>query len=196
MQGITDNLEFMKSQLEEHLNVSSPANEAVKNFCEKVCGEHDFERYLKSIFYSHIFEQYWSLLGVVSEKEKKGVKIVLENIIKHLPQSDKGKINKISEIMKKATLYSDTNESIDCPDSDYCTHELGCIGGKYLNGALISSLFVNKLISMQNDHIWPKSRTPHSFVRTEIDKTGMVLCEYHNQNKMTNMSSRIYIELE
>jgi len=191
---LKENLEAMKSEIEAKLR---ERNVIKDQFISSVCDPSNIENYLKGIFYSSLFEQFWAMYGLMTARlnpdDTKNIEEIFNDIIGQLPHQESGKIEKISANVKLGTLYRDIDEKLEDCAGD-CEFELGCIGGKYLAKypALRVYPFLIKLSKQQKDHVWPKSRTPVDYIPEDVDSSGMILCEYHNKNKMTSMRSVVF----
>jgi hypothetical protein len=192
---LKENLEAMRAGIETELG---SANEIKDRFINCVCDSSNIENYLKGIFYSSLFEQFWAMYGLMTVRlnstSTKKIEGIFNDIIGQLPHQESGKIEKISANVKLGTLYRDIDEKLEDPSTECCEFELGCIGGKYLaeHPALPVYPFLSKLSKPQKDHVWPKSRTPVDYILEDVDHSGMILCEYHNKNKMTSMRSVVF----
>ncbi len=205
---IKENLEYLSAELDQHLsdweqnkNIDELSKSIVEKFRDNVCSVDSIENYLKSILYSNLLEQFWSLFLLIQDNfpGNEGVlKSFFEGMIRDFPNNENGKISSISKDIHKSITSQDMNAAIQTSEGDDCVYELGCIGGAQIGSKDIvkKNKFLHMLSRPQLDHVWPKSRTPHHHQREEIHDESMILCEYHNRNKMMSMMSYIFKELE
>lgn len=203
LDDIKENIEYLSKEFEEKpwklSNDSS--NKAVSDFITKVCSVDSIEIFFKSIFYSNLLEQFWSLFLLVKDefgiKNEVSLKQNFQEMIAGLPHNENEKLSDISNDIFQSMTSLDINQAIQHSDEEVCQYELGCIGGASINSIAVvkTNKFLTMLSRPQLDHVWPKSRTPDSYEPENIDTESMILCEYHNKNKMISMRSHVFKKL-
>ena len=146
------------------------------------------EKFLKSIYWTHFYEQLWLNFEALVESDEKRESFY-DAMISALDEHPN-----ISKDIRTSMLVRDRNPALEDTDREKCEHPLGCIASKKLaeNEYLSQHSFLKKFTKIQSDHRWPKSRTPHHHVPAEVDDAGLPLCEFHNLNKMNSMDFHVF----
>ena len=141
----------------------------------------DVESFLKSIYWSHFYEQLWLNYSTVEDDSDKTIQSKIRENITH---------TWISDQIHASIFITDKSKIIDSGEREECKHPLGCIGSKNLviNPSHDEYPFLTKFTKIELDHLWPKSRTPHHHESFKVDSQSLDLCQYHNLDKMNSMS--------
>lgn len=148
----------------------------------------DVESFLKSIYWTHFYEQLWLNIEALGESDT-DMDFFRESINPALVVHPK-----ISKDIRASMMALDRNDQLEDTEKEKCEHPLGCIGSKKLaeNESLSRHPFLKKFTKIQSDHLWPKSRTHHHHIPCEVEDSGLPLCEFHNLNKMNSMDFHVF----
>jgi hypothetical protein len=146
------------------------------------------EKFLKSIYWTHFYEQLWLNFEALVESDEK------RDIFNDAMTYALDEHPNISEDIHTSMTVWDKNPALEDTEREKCEHPLGCIASKKLaeNEYLSQHSFLKKFTKIQSDHRWPKSRTPHHHNPAEVDDAGLPLCEFHNLNKMNSMDFHVF----